>query len=527
MGLVLFLPYLGRVHLFDWDEINFAEAAREMIVTGDYTTVQIDFQPFWEKPPLFIWLQAASMNVFGVNEYAARLPNALVGVATLLVLFGIARASGKDTAGWWAVLLFVGSYLSHFYSKSALIDPLFNVLMFVSIYYLARYFDERFYKHIFISGLLAGLAVLTKGPAAILIIWLTGLAFVLWKRALHERLPVAAIIWIVCSLLFAGLWFGLITLQHGSWLVRDFVNYQIRLLTTPDAGHSGFLFYHWVVLLIGMFPASVFFISWFFSKRKPLRDQEKSFTAFAVISFFVVLILFTLVKTKIVHYSSFCYLPMCYVGGLFLANKEFVYKRLKFGLRVALLFGISSVSLATVGMIYVGQHAVDFIPYVNDAFAQGNLTALVEWGSWLFVVPVLMILISAFVLFFLKEPALKQMAYLLGFNAIFLELLMLFVVPKVEAHSQRAAIEFFKSKQGENADVIVYGYKSFAHLFYTQKQPVGRQPDSDFLINKPVSRPLYIVTRVDRSEALKTNPDLEFIYGKNGFEFYRKLPLRK
>jgi len=45
---LLFVPFLGGVHLFDWDEINFAEAAREMIVTGDYLTVQINFQPFWE-----------------------------------------------------------------------------------------------------------------------------------------------------------------------------------------------------------------------------------------------------------------------------------------------------------------------------------------------------------------------------------------------------------------------------------------------------------------------------------------------
>lgn len=527
VGLCLFLPYLGKVHLFDWDEINFAEAAREMVVTGNYSTVQIDFQPFWEKPPLFIWLQAASMNLFGVNEYAARLPNALVGVFTMLLLFGIAKANGKDAAGWWAALLFAGSYLSHFYSKSALIDPLFNVLMFVSIYYLSRYFDERFYKHIFISGLVGGLAVLTKGPVAILIIGLTGFAFVLLKRAWHKRLPLAAAIWILCSLLFAGLWFGLITFQHGSWLVRDFINYQIRLLTTPDAGHGGFLLYHWVVLLIGMFPASVFFIAWFFSKRKPLRDHEKSFTAFAVISFFVVLILFTLVKTKIVHYSSFCYLPMCFVGGMFLSNKDFSFKKLKLSLRVALMFGVTFVSLAIAGLIYVGQHAVDFMPYVNDAFARGNLSALVEWSSALYLLPTLMIAVAVFVLFFLKDVAIRQVGYLLCFNAIFLELLMLFVVPKVEAHSQRAAIEFYESKQQENADVVVHGYKSYAHLFYTRKQPIGHQSDLDYLLNNPVSRPLYIVTRVDRSDDLKTHADLEFLYGKNGFEFYRKSPTFK
>lgn len=48
-SLLLFLTFNGNLHLFDWDEINFAESAREMIITGDYSTVMINFKPFWEK----------------------------------------------------------------------------------------------------------------------------------------------------------------------------------------------------------------------------------------------------------------------------------------------------------------------------------------------------------------------------------------------------------------------------------------------------------------------------------------------
>ena len=65
--ILLFVPFLGRVHLFDWDEINFAECAREMVTSGNYSTVTIDYLPFWEKPPLFIWMQAISMKIFGIN----------------------------------------------------------------------------------------------------------------------------------------------------------------------------------------------------------------------------------------------------------------------------------------------------------------------------------------------------------------------------------------------------------------------------------------------------------------------------
>src|SRR3954468_9363267 len=87
--LIFFLPFLGSVHLFDWDEANFAECAREMLVSHDWGRVQVDFQPFWEKPPLFIWMQALSMKALGVNEFAARLPNALCGAATLLLCFNL------------------------------------------------------------------------------------------------------------------------------------------------------------------------------------------------------------------------------------------------------------------------------------------------------------------------------------------------------------------------------------------------------------------------------------------------------
>lgn len=46
VAALLFIPFLGAIHLFDWDEINFAECAREMIVSHNYSRVQINFQPF-------------------------------------------------------------------------------------------------------------------------------------------------------------------------------------------------------------------------------------------------------------------------------------------------------------------------------------------------------------------------------------------------------------------------------------------------------------------------------------------------
>ena len=58
--IAAFLLMLGLnyIPLFDWDELNFAESAREMVLTNNWLYTQVGFEPFWEKPPLFIWLQS-------------------------------------------------------------------------------------------------------------------------------------------------------------------------------------------------------------------------------------------------------------------------------------------------------------------------------------------------------------------------------------------------------------------------------------------------------------------------------------
>src|SRR5262245_2707572 len=118
LALLFFLPFLGAVHLFDWDEINFAECARDMLMTGDYLRPQIDYEPFWEKPPLFIWMQAISMQWFGIGEFAARFPNAICGLLTLLLVYHLGRRLHDRTFGWLWALAWLGSLLPHLYFRS-------------------------------------------------------------------------------------------------------------------------------------------------------------------------------------------------------------------------------------------------------------------------------------------------------------------------------------------------------------------------------------------------------------------------
>jgi len=172
LATFFFINGLGQVHLFDWDEINFAESSREMLLTGDYFTVQINFQQFWEKPPLFFWLQCASMSVFGVNEFAARFPNAVIGLFTLMVLFILGKKLHTAKFGFVWALIYTASFLPHLYFKSGIIDPVFNLFIFAGIVFgilaINKATDRR-NKETVLCGLFVGLAVLTKGPVGLLI----------------------------------------------------------------------------------------------------------------------------------------------------------------------------------------------------------------------------------------------------------------------------------------------------------------------------------------------------------------------
>ena len=147
LAAICFAMRTGQVHLFDWDEINFAESAREMMISDHYLTVQINFKPFWEKPPLFFWLQAGSMHLFGINEFAARFPNAVFGFLTLLTVFVVGRRYGGHSFGMLWMLVYIGSFLPHIYFKTCIIDPVFNYFIFPDVRSLAvDQWDPHYYR---------------------------------------------------------------------------------------------------------------------------------------------------------------------------------------------------------------------------------------------------------------------------------------------------------------------------------------------------------------------------------------------
>ena len=496
-ALALLLPGLGQTPLLDWDEANFAEAAREMLLSHDFSQVQIGFAPFWEKPPLFFWLQALSFKFFGITEWAARLPNVLAAVLTLGFLVALGKKIKSQRVGFLWAWLYLVSVLPQFYFRTALIDPLFNLLTMLGLtgFYFYQKENSRLW---FSAGVLAcAAAIMTKGPTSLLMIGLVVLVQALRDRKRFAHYLVSGAIFGVLSLLPYTFWI------LGGKTLGDFSQYLIRLLVTPDAGHRGFLLYHFVVIALGCFPASVFMF-WGWREKSTFQNWMKALL-------WIVLIVFTLVKTKIVHYSSLAYFPVTYFGALGLDVWLSSGDRTKRSQKV--LFGVIGFILLGVlySLPYISIHAEEFAPWIQDPFAKAALLEVQPFTKIELVG--VGVLAWAFALCFLLIKHRPNFAKaMMIFSALSCSLLCWDYVPKIALIAQGVANQCYELAAHEGAKLDVYGFKSYAYLFYSKATA-----------DQNSQKAKYLVSKIQDVGAVKVlQPEMQEVERKGGFVLFKR-----
>lgn len=547
----IYLPFLGDCALFDWDEVNFAECAREMLVTGNYSQVQLNYQTFWEKPPLFIWMQAISMQLFGINEFAARFPNAICSIFTLITLYLIGNRHVSRRFGLTWVAMYLCSLLPHFYFRTGIIDPWFNLFIFLSLYNLFVSTQVKSYRSSLFAGLALGAAVLTKGPAALLIVALTVLSYLVINRRLKFLLSKSFLLFTASTLFFSASWFLVEWLKGNGYIITAFINYQIRLFQTQDAGHGGPFFYHFVVLLLGCFPSSLLFLI-FYRNKNNVPNEQVLFRRLMIALFWTVLLLFSIVKTKIVHYSSLCYFPLTYVAALAVLHLKYLNFNATLKGLYMLVASILSVAAMAVGGIKWLLPWLLKSHLIADQFTLQNLKANVQWSGIELLLPFFFITGAVLLYKALNSAALSTFYAGLFFNLAFVITVILRIIPGAEQYVQAAPIAFYKACAVHDCNIETHAFKSYANLFYSQRKPHDYtnphqaefiEEQLDVMVSEGHSRltsystanqlwmehgiinkPTYIVVKVDNERALFQLPYFRKLYTQNGYTFFVRLP---
>jgi len=217
---VVRLLTLSAYPLHDTTEARYAEIARLMVVSGDWITPQIEMGvPFWAKPPLSTWVTAASFKLFGINEFAARLPAFLLMLATAVITFRIGKVLFSERAAVISCAVIFTSALGFIASGAVMTDAalVLATTLSLSSFCMAIYDPKPVARYGYFVGL--GLGLLAKGPIALVLIGMPTLVWSVWQKNvtwLWRSIP-----WLTGSILMliiAGPWYLMAETQTPGFL---------------------------------------------------------------------------------------------------------------------------------------------------------------------------------------------------------------------------------------------------------------------------------------------------------------------
>jgi hypothetical protein len=181
-------------------------------------------------------------------------------------------------------------------------------------------------------------------------------------------------------------------------------------------------------------------------------------------------------------------------------------------------------ALIIVSLPFLGNNIDLLKPFLaKDPFAMGNLEAKVNWAYSICLPGIFLVLIIIARKYWMSKIKYNsiEIMFLIG-TTIFTTWIILLLPARIEAYSQRAAIDFYKSKSGEACYVASYGFKSYAPLFYAQKPPKddkGVIPSNRELLYSRIPKTVYIVCKINHLERLLGEIKCREIKRENGFVF--------
>ena len=330
LSTLLFFIGLGSMGLTDRDEGRNAEAGREMFASGDLVTPTFNGELRVAKPVFLYWLMTMSYHAFGVNEFAARFPSALFGVALIVMHYLFLTRLRGPTVGLYGALMLLLNIEVLALGRMAITDSVLIFFTTLSLYSFWLGLHEPGSGRHWIWGFYVGmaLATLTKGPVGFAVPLITVLLYLLatrrWRLFWERGTPLAG------TLLFfilAGPWYAAMFLIHGDAYSSQAQVHTVGRFLAPMEGHGVGWWFYFPVLLLGFYPWSSFlpaglyraYMSWHAFRTQPSNphapaesvsdDELDWFMGFWIVGVFI---FFSLSSTRLPHYIGPLF-PACAV----------------------------------------------------------------------------------------------------------------------------------------------------------------------------------------------------------------------
>ena len=322
LGILIFILGIGDTGLIDETPPLFASAGKIMSKSGDWITPKVNGILRFDKPPFYYWLMALIYSIPGnqswdqLGSFSARLPSALASLFLFLIIsdtfiFHNKKSKDRNHLALVSSLGFALSPLVIIWSKTAVSDSLFCGTVGISLLLFWRRLVVDNNKYWILPWIFLSLAILTKGPVAAVIVFLTILTFLLtqkdWKILLIRTKPLQGIL---ITILISLPWYLKVFLREGQAFIDSFFGYHnLQRFTSVVNNHSEPWWFFIYVMTIGSLPFSIFLFHGIFETCKELItsrtkaiQRENNIYIFSVCWLFSILIFFSISATKLPSY---------------------------------------------------------------------------------------------------------------------------------------------------------------------------------------------------------------------------------
>lgn len=317
----IFLTGIGSYSLLAKDEPRYAGCALEMIENKDWIVPKFNFQDRFDKPVFYYWMIGVSYVLLGVNEFSSRFPSALCAILLVLFTWYTARKVLGKIPGFISALILATSIEYILLGRRAATDIALCLFFSGALYsmYLG-YFIKDWKVKIFwtvLSGIFAGLAILTKGPIGLVLQFGILTLFLIFRKQFDVRhLKVYFMIGFVALLVSIPWYIKVHQVTNGEFTKTFFFTHNLERFTSVVGEHPGPFWFYFPVVLLGFMPWTLFFISALSSLVKRFyKPSFNRFILFCLIWAAVVFLFFSACKTKMPTYILLLFPPISITTG--------------------------------------------------------------------------------------------------------------------------------------------------------------------------------------------------------------------
>lgn len=316
LAVVVIIGNIGTGSLTTWDEAVYANVSKGILKSANWIVLQLNGKPWFEKPPLYMWLTAIFYNLFGINEFTTRITSAIFAVATVLLLYiFVKRSLNKRAAIFSALVLLSLPHYLHF-AKMGMLEVVLTFFIVLMVYFFELGLNEPIY--LFLSGIILLFAYLTKGMAAFL-----GLGIIcvygLFSARLNYLFKREFVLGVCLSGLVVFFWHFLQYLMAGPDALSNYFGYHIyqRALQGIEGHRGGLNFYQKAIFNKNMPWGIVLYLSFLYTLWLAFRRKENKailLCCWVLLTY----ILYSAIKTKLHWYIIPIYPGLAFACGIFL-----------------------------------------------------------------------------------------------------------------------------------------------------------------------------------------------------------------